>query len=110
MCNVIQQIKKVIVAALLLAAASIINAGPATTNKNNSIQTNVLHGSHYQMGVEYGHAMSQKMRQALGILENFYITQHGLSHAILLNKPACFTTVFLLATSSLFKVRQLAQI
>lgn len=88
MCNVIQQIKKVIVAALLLAAASIITAGPATTNKNNTIQTNVLHGSHYQMGVEYGHAMSQKMRQTLGILENFYITQHGLSHADLIKQAS----------------------
>ncbi|MED7787949.1 C45 family autoproteolytic acyltransferase/hydolase [Francisella sp. 19X1-34] len=46
----------------------------------NGIPINILKGSNYEMGVEYGQQMRQQMSESLKIIENYYIKQKGLTY------------------------------
>ena len=91
MHRLIQHIKKIIFVVFTLVAATAFatpTTHTATINTYNNIQTNVLHGSHYEMGVEYGQAMQQQMQKTLSILEDFYIAQHALTHDALVKQAS----------------------
>ncbi|MED7818661.1 MULTISPECIES: C45 family peptidase [unclassified Francisella] len=46
----------------------------------NGIPINILKGSYYEMGKEYGELMRPQMLESLKIIEDYYIKQKGLSY------------------------------
>ena len=55
-----------------------------------SIQTIVLHGSHEQMGIQYGKNFRKELHEALAILNDFYITKNRLSYKKLRDQAESF--------------------
>ncbi len=61
---------------LLAATASI-----GSKKQFGTIQTIVLHGTHQQMGDQYGRSFKKELHEALMIIKNYYINQHGVSYS-----------------------------
>lgn len=52
----------------------------------NGIPINILKGSNYEMGKDYGMQMRPQMLESLEILKNYYIKQKGLTYNDLLKQ------------------------
>jgi hypothetical protein len=60
------------------------NQTAALKIKYGDIPVIIVHGTHREMGVQYGRAMQNELRESLSILENYYTEQRGISYQKLL--------------------------
>jgi hypothetical protein len=86
--------------------AAIVSTGSRAENYNPLLKTHktlildkdvtdditvlVLRGSHYEMGMEYGKQMADKLRAVLDILKRYYVNDHGVPYSRLVEKAGKF--------------------
>jgi hypothetical protein len=79
---------------MLFAVLSNVQAAEANKQKFGNITVIKVQGTHYEMGVQYGSALQTEMQQALLLLENYYVRDHGVPYQRLLNQADAFYARF----------------